>query len=264
MVYSILKNSYFIYQTSGIIGIEDLISESCEIWFTFCIQGKILDLDNSYGLYRSLWLQLNTRSFPIAYVFFKRWNISNKDLINFCIKYILYRKDNNDFSYLGFQQLYPQISEEIYCFFWVIYNSFEQLNILDAEKKVNIRKLEMFLPSLFYNYLNVEFNSKDRTSSICLLESVDEYDEVEKAILREQVQNIFNGSSDLKLRKKQILASSVGFYDDKEKSLKKMSDQMDISGERIPVLKHEATRYYRNVKKQDGKELRSIYENYDY
>ncbi len=122
----------------------------------------------------------------------------------------------------------------------------------------------MFLPSLFYNYLNVEFNSKDRTSSICLLESVDEYDEVEKAILREQVQNIFNGSSDLKLRKKQILASSVGFYDDKEKSLKKMSDQMDISGERIPVLKHEATRYYRNVKKQDGKELRSIYENYDY
>ena len=264
LLYKYLKNSYFIYQNSTEVDIDDIISASCEKWFSYCAEGKILEVEYYSILFLHFFTCLNKELFKTNFSF-QEWGICQTNLIKFGVKYILYRKKFSNFSYLEFQKLFPQMaSTNVYYMLEMVYKEIEKMNLLENENKISIQKLETLLPSLFYQYINETYNFKDKTSFICRQEVHDDYSELENAILREQVRNIFNETKYITKRRKDILAAYVGFYTDEPKSLLEIGKDYNYKRDRVRVKKEQACSYFRGNKHQEGVDLRKIYDDYDF
>lgn len=259
-----LKKSYFIYMTSREIDLDNIISESFEMWFSDCSEGVLLEVNHYADLFTYFLQRLSYQMFESNYPLSLLYTIPKKDLIHLCIKYIMYRKDFDSFSFLEFQELFSEAkSWKVYSLFEDVYKEILNMKILEKEKKITARKLKQIIPSLIYYYINETFNQKDCTSFICTQEGPDHCTEVENEMLREQVKNIYNEAREINQRKKYVLEAYVGLNDDNPKTLPEIAREYHVSSERIRVLKYEAGRYFRNPKHPESNVLRYIYENSD-
>lgn len=254
VVYDAIKKLKLFNISSLSFFIEDLIQSGCCLWLEFLFSSKFLSLTN----YRSFFYQLKTKICSENFSYFEIFGISKDKFIDLMIKFIFLKKENENFSYTTFVEMFSNVpnASNFYLLFEEIYHVLEKAGLLN-DNCLKRSKLHILFSFLVEKIYCSAYNFKDSSSSISRIKiTMDDY--IEKNLLIEPVKEIYEKMPHPSLRDKQMLADFCGLYGVR-KSKKEMGEEWDVTPGLVDkAMKRERTR----IKKDHlhNKELKKIYE----